>query len=142
MNIDFENIKSYLENKEENIYLKMFYYSIIIGVLLILVVIYSSYKKKDVYYENVLYLKNNEVYLLVGYNELEHLTNSKSIIVNDKLYNYSIKDIDLNENSLSYEVKIISGFLDIKYENVFYKYKVLLREESILKYIARIVKGE
>ena len=25
MNIDFENIKSYLENKEENIYLKIFY---------------------------------------------------------------------------------------------------------------------
>ena len=142
MNVDFINIKSYLENKEENIYIKMFYYSIIVGVLLIFAIVFSSCKKKNIYYENILYMKDNYVILSIDYNELEPIINKeKVIIIDNKKYNYVIKEINILDSNLVYQVKI-----DIKnnkelYENVFYKYKILLKEESLLNYIVRVIKG-
>lgn len=143
MNIDFVDIRSYLENKDEKIYIKVFLYSVIISVLLILVIVYSSCKKKDLFYENVLYVKNDEIILMINYEELEHITKNNQIIINDIKYNYLIKEIELsNSNNLYYEIKIFLNGSDFRYNNIYLKYKILLKEESILKYIVRVLKGE
>lgn len=143
MNINFLNIKSYLENKEENIFIKAFYYSVFIGVLLILVVVFSSYKKKDLYYENVLYVENNDIILTIPINELELIINNNKIIIYEKQYLYKIDDIVIvNDNSLYYKIKIKLNYDSFNYSNVILDYKILLRKESILSYIVRIIKGE
>lgn len=143
MNVDYVEIKEYLKNKEENIYLRTFVYSVIISVLLILVIVFSSYKKKDLYYEDVLYLKDGMIVLMINYENLEYITSNKQLIINNKKYNYLIKEIDISEsNNLYYEVKMVINMNDFKYQNVYYQYKILLKEESILKYIVRVLKGE
>lgn len=143
LNINFMNIKEYLDNKEENIFIKSFYYSIIIGVLLILVVVFSSYKKKDLYYENILYVKDNNIILTIPIEELELIVNNNKMIIYDKTYLYKIEDIDtVNNDNLCYQVRIKFNYNDFNYSNVFFEYKILLKEESILRYIVRIIKGE
>lgn len=142
MNIDFININTYLENKEENVFIKSFYYSAIIGVLLILVIVISSYKKKNTYYENILYIENNEIVLTVKYNELERIINNKEIIINDKKYTYKINNIGINNGDMEYKINILLSDQNFLYNNVFTSYRILLNEESFWKYIVRTVKGE
>ncbi len=143
MNIEFINLKSYLESRERNIFIDAFWYSVIIGVLLILVVLFSSLKKKDVYYENTLYVENNEVILIVDYEKLELITNNREIIINERSYYYQVKDISiLSDNNLYYQIKILIDNYQNNFNNVILKYKILLREENILKYIVSVIKGE
>jgi len=148
MNISFMNIKSYLDNKEENIFIKSFYYSVIIGVLLILIIVFSSYKKKDLYYENVLYIKDNNIILTIPINELELIVNNKKLIIYENEYFYKILDIELvNKGEMYYQIKInLKGnnldYNKFNYTDALFEYKILLKEESILRYIVRIIIGE
>lgn len=142
MKVEFIELKSYLEHKEQNIFIKGFWYSIIISVLLILVILFSSCKKKNLYYENILFVENNAVFLTVNYNDFELINNNHKLIINNELYNYSIKNTSvINNGNLYYqfEISINEQFFDI--DNGIFKYKILLQEESILKYLVRIVKG-
>ena len=144
MNVDFVDIKSYIENKEQNIFIKAFIYSLIIGVLLIFVVVFSSYKKKNLYYKNVLYIENEQITLTIPMNELELIMNNNKMIIYNKIYLYKIEDIVLvNDESCYYKVKISfnSNSNNFLYSNAVFEYKILLKEESILRYIVRVIKG-
>ena len=142
MNVEFINLKAYLEEKEKNIFIKSFWYSITIGVLLILVVLFISYEKKDLYYENILIIENNAVFLNVNYNDWELIKNNKEIIIGDKRYNYHIKNINfVNNGNLYYQIEILINDRFVNIEQGLLEYKIFLREESILKYLVRVVKG-
>ena len=143
MDVNFSNIKSYLDNKEENIFIKAFYYSVLISVLLIFVVVFSSCQKKDLYYENVFYVENNEITLIIPINELELVLNNSKMIIYNKTYQYQIDDINIvSDNGISYKIKIKFNCNDFEYSDAIFEYKILLKEESILQYIVRIIKGE
>lgn len=142
MNIDFVRINDYLENKDENVLVRGFVYSSIVGVLLILVIVLSSLKKRDVYYENILYYENNNIVLYVNYNELDNILNYCKLKVNNDEYSYYIKDINVIDlNNLKYQVFIGINRHNLR-ENVIYKYQILIKEESVLNYLIKVVRGD
>lgn len=140
LNNEFINIRTYLENKDENVFTKSFYYSSIVGVLLILVVVFSSCQKKNTYYKDVLYIENNDIILTIKYDKLEHIVSNNEIIIYDKTYTYRIDSISIN-NNMEYKIKILLNYNNL-YNNVFLDYRILLNEESIWNYIVRVLKGE
>ena len=142
MNIEFTKLKDFLQNKDENIYIKAFYYSAIIGILLILVVLYSCCKKKNLYYENTLYIENNEIILTINYDKLEYITDNNKIIINGNVYNYKVIDINIfNNGNIFYQIKI-SINSDIVLNDLILEYKIFLKEERVLEYIVRVLKGD
>lgn len=143
MNVEFNDIKDYLENKEDCIYLEAYWYSIIIGVLLILVVFISSCYKKNLYYKNILMIQNDMIILNIDYEDLGLIIDNNQIIIDDYSYDYQVLDVNiLNASNLSCEIRIFINEY-INFDNkVFYQYKILLKEESILEYLVRVVKGE
>ena len=142
MNIEFTKLKDFLQNKDENIYIKAFYYSAIIGILLILVVLYSCCKKKNLYYENTLYIENNEIILTVNYDKLEYITDNNKIIINGNVYNYKVIDINIfNNGNIFYQIKI-SINSDVILNDIVLEYKIFIKEERVLEYIVRVLKGD
>ena len=142
MNIEFTKLKDFLQNKDENIYIKAFYYSAIIGILLILVVLYSCCKKKNLYYENTLYIENNEIILTINYDKLEYITDNNKIIINGNVYNYKVIDINIfNNGNIFYQIKI-SINSDVILNDIVLEYKIFIKEERVLEYIVRVLKGD
>lgn len=141
MNIDFINLKTYLENKEENVFIKGFCYSVIIGVLLILVIIFSCYQKKDLYYEDILFIDNSQLFFKINYQEIDKVLKNNEIIIHDNKYCYRVRNIIFDNNSYNYQVSIILDD-NLLIDNGILDYKILIKEESILKYIVRVMKGD
>lgn len=142
MNIDFITMDEYLEEKKEMFGNKVFYYSTIVGVLLIMLIVYCTIKNKDSFYENVFFVQNDRIVLLIDYNKLEHLISNNYLIYKEKKYYYSIKEINLIEENLIYEVSILLNYNGKFYENVLYKYQIFICRENMLNYFGRIIKGE
>lgn len=141
MNIDYINIKTYLENKNENISLKAFWYSTIVGVLLILVIVFSCYQKKNLYYENILLIDNDKIILKINYQEIDKILANNKIIINGIEYNYRINNIQFNQDDYNYKVNIILN-VKLLINNGILDYKIPFDEESILNYIVRVMKGD
>lgn len=143
MNIEFTEINDYLENKEENIFIKAYWYSLIVGVLLILVVLIASFYKKNLYYENILLMESNEFVLTISYEDIGLIINNNQIIIGNDSYNYYVREVNiLDSSNLTYQIRIfINGYSNYQ-SNIFYNYKILLRKETILEYLVRVLKGE
>lgn len=103
--------------------------------LLIIILMLTLIKKKLVY-QNMIDIDANKGVLLVEKHYLEKVKNKNKILLNDISYDYNIEKIEEKDNvylitiSFPYEINL----------NVNY-YQILLEEESIIKYIIRIIKG-
>jgi len=142
MAFDFIDIKTYLQNKSENIFLKGFWYSIIVSVLLIIIIFISSIMKKDLYYKDVLIIDDYSVYLIVNYTELDLINNNNKIIINEKTYSYYVDNVNLISDNLHYQIKILINEPFYKFRYGSYEYKIFLQEESLLSSFVRVMKGE
>lgn len=128
------------ENKND-IEVKIFMYSAVVGFLLIILLIVMNKLDKDLYYQNNLIIINNKSTLLnVLPMDLRIIENNNYLMIDNKKYYYNIEKIELiNENSVYYQI-----ILDMQNDllvNSLKSCKILIRKEKMFNYIIRIIKG-
>lgn len=128
------------ENKND-IEVKIFMYSAVVGFLLIILLIVMNKLDKDLYYQNNLIIINNKSTLLnVLPMDLRIIEKNNYLMIDNKKYYYNIEKIELiNENSVYYQI-----ILDMQNDllvNSLKSCKILIRKEKMFNYIIRIIKG-
>ena len=128
------------ENKND-IEVKIFMYSTVVGFLLIILLIVMNKLDKDLYYQNNLIIINNKSTLLnVLPMDLSIIENNNYLMIDNKKYYYNIEKIELiNENSVYYQI-----ILDMQNDllvNSLKSCKILIRKEKMFNNIIRIIKG-
>lgn len=111
----------------------------VISLLLIIALISSLLivKKDRIYQNKISFIDGKNALVLVDKNILSNIKDNKKIIINDISYEYSIEKIEENEEVYLVSIKFIVELQNIK-ANV---YEINLGNESLLKYIIRIMKG-
>ena len=140
MNIETLEIKGYCKN-ENNIEIRIFLYSLVVGSLLVCLIVLMSFLNKDLYYQNTLIINSNQTAMInVLINDLNIIKNNNYLIIDNKKYYYNILDIELvNDINLYYQVNIkLNSDLLVNSIN---SCKILVNKESIFNYIVRIIKG-
>lgn len=140
MNIESLDIKLFNKNIK-SIENKLFVYCSVVGFLLVLLIVIMCLLEKDLYYQNEIYIVNQkEAILYILPNDLEIIKDNKFLIVNNKKYYYNIGDIKLiSDKALYYQISLyIDNDLLV---DSFNSCKILLRNESLFRYIVRIIKG-
>lgn len=121
--------------KKSNIYTSLFVIIIISTIILLIIL------KKNLYYENDIYVDHNNKISYVLKQDYDYLQNNNFITINNKKYFYRINLIELiNDTTIYYKVYLEIEGLDIPPGSI-QKYRVLVKKESILNYIVRIMKG-
>lgn len=140
MNIETLEIKGYCKN-ENNIEIRIFLYSLVVGSLLVCLIVLMSFLNKDLYYQNTLIINSHQTAMInVLINDLNIIKNNNYLIIDNKKYYYNILDIELvNDINLYYQVNIkLNSDLLVNSIN---SCKILVNKESIFNYIVRIIKG-
>ena len=138
MNIETSFIKDYNKDRIE---IKAFVYSIVVGSLLVCLIVSMNLLKKDLYYKNNIVIESDQYAVInVLYSDLNIIKNNNYVIINNKKYHYSIKEIELIKDiNLYYRIYLnLNNDLLINSIN---PYKILVRKESIFSYIVRIIEG-
>lgn len=133
------NIKDY---QEENINLKIFLYSTVVGLFIVIILVFLNIMNKNLYYEGELQVIDHKIVLInVLKEDLNTFINNNKIIINNQEYYYSINNLELYNNYFwYYELKLnINKELLI---NSFHDYKILIKKETFFNYIIRIIKGK
>lgn len=121
--------------KKSNNYTSLFVI-IIISTMILLIIL-----KKNLYYENDIYVDHNNKISYVLKQDYDYLQNNNFITINNKKYFYRVNLIELiNDTTIYYKVYLEIEGLDIPPGSI-QKYRVLVKKESILNYIVRIMKG-
>ena len=71
MNVDYMNINDFIESKKDNVFIKNCKYSIITGLLLVLCIIFMLLIKIKDSYEGQIYINKDEVYTLIGGDDVD-----------------------------------------------------------------------
>ncbi len=129
--------------KEKKLYWKTFIYSLISGILLIIIILLLNYLKKDIYYQNDLVFDNNVAITYVLKEDLKHLVNNHKMIMNNKEYLYKIDEVELiNDINSGYLAKIKIYDANCFEDDINFKYKVLVKKETLFNYLFRIIGGK
>lgn len=135
---ELSELNLYNDNDIKN---KSSIYTLIFILILISMTILLLLMKKNLYYENDLYISdiNKTTYILKQ--DYDYIKNNNYITINNRNYFYKIKEIELiNDTTIYYKVYLDID-LDIPKGSI-QNYKILVKKESILNYIIRIMKGE
>ena len=116
-------------------------YLVIIIISMVIVILYLFFSKKNIYYENeLMVLDHNYAVTYILKSDLSYLNSHSRLIVDNKEYDYKIKDLELISGIETYykvQIELKNDFL----KNSFNNYKVIIRKENLLKYIIRLMKG-
>lgn len=140
MNIETLDI-NLMKKNNKSIENKLFIYCSVVGFLLIFLAVIMCLSNKDLYYQNNVFIVNQkQAILYVMPNDLNIIKDNKFLVINNNKYYYEINKIDLiSDKSLYYQINLyMKNDLLI---NSFSSYKILLRKESLLSYMLRIIKG-
>ena len=135
---ELSELNLYNDNDIKN---KSSIYTLIFILILISMTILLLLMKKNLYYENDLYISdiNKTTYILKQ--DYDYIKNNNYITINNRNYFYKIKEIELiNDTTIYYKVYLDID-LDIPKGSI-QNYKILVKKENILNYIIRIMKGE
>lgn len=113
-------------------------YTVIFLVILLINIFTLVLWKKDYYCENIInYIDNTNAVIVVAKNHFNYVNNSNKLWLNDGEFIYHIDKIEERDDNY---------ILNIHFDNeIIIKtpvYKVLLKKESLLEYIVRIIKGD
>lgn len=140
MNIETLDI-NLMKKNNKSIENKLFIYCSVVGFLLIFLAVIMCLSNKDLYYQNNVFIVNQkQAILYVMPNDLNIIKDNKFLVIDNNKYYYEINKIDLiSDKSLYYQINLyMKNDLLI---NSFSSYKILLRKESLLSYMLRIIKG-
>ena len=129
------NIFNDIDRKIFNIAFK---YNIIFLIVLLIVVFTLVLWKKDYYYENIInFIDNKSALIVVNKKNINMVNNNKTLLLNNMEIKYYIDKIEERENDY---------ILTIHFDNDIVTktpiYKILLKKESLLEYVIRIIIGD
>lgn len=114
-----------------------FKYNVTIFTILLIIISLSFFIKKKFFYQNTInYVDNKNAILLVDKQNINIVKEYQELIINNLSMNYNIDTIEENDNY--YLVKI---HFDIEINSKALLYKIMLQDETLIKYIIRIIKG-
>lgn len=141
MDINYVNMEELREIADDKLDIRVFLSHFFIILFLSLIIVLMFYCKKNMYYEsNLLVTNDNEVMLKSNFEKVEKIINREEIIINDKTISYQVKKVmvDSDYNYLVY-LDINLGQLNII--NALLPGKILLKEENLINYFIRVIKG-
>ena len=141
MDINYVNMEELREIMDDKLDIGVFLSHFFIILFLSLIIVLMFYCKKNMYYEsNLLVTNDNEVMLKSNFEKVEKIINREEIIINDKTISYQVKKVmvDSDYNYLVY-LDINLGQLNII--NALLPGKILLKEENLINYFIRVIRG-
>ena len=134
----YEKKISIFNNIDRRIYNVAFKYNVIFLGILLLIIFSIVLLKKNYYYQNTIIFKDgNQADLVVDRNYLNNINNNDILILNNVDFKYNIDRVEEIETNY-----IVSIHFNNEIKINTNTYKVLLGEESLLKYIVRMMRGE
>lgn len=114
-----------------------FKYNVVFAIILLIIVFSLLFIKKKYYYQNIINFKDNKNAILMVNNEnIEIVKKHNELIFNNLSMKYYIDNIEENDNNYLVSVHFDIG-INIQ-DNV---YKILLYDETLIKYIIRVIGG-
>lgn len=114
-----------------------FKYNVVFAIILLIIVFSLLFIKKKYYYQNIINFKDNKNAILIVNNEnIEIVKKHNELIFNNLSMKYYIDNIEENDNNYLVSVHFDIG-INIQ-DNV---YKILLYDETLIKYIIRVIGG-
>ncbi len=113
-------------------------YTVIFLVMLLIIIFTLILWKKDYYCENVIsYVDNKNAIIIVSREHFNYVNKANKLWLNDGEFTYHIDKVEEREDNY---------ILNVHFDNEIITktpvYKVLLKKETFLEYIIRIVKGD
>ena len=117
--------------------IESFRYNIVFAILICLVIFMLLFVKKKYYYQNIINFKDNKsASIVVSKNDVNNIKNHNEIIFNNLSMRYYIDNIEEKEDYYLFNIHF-----DIEVNVNSNIYKILLCDESLFKYVARIIGG-
>ena len=114
-----------------------FKYNVIFASLIIVIIFMLLFIKKTYYYQNIIEFKDNKTAtIMVRKNDADIIKNHNTLIFNNLSMKYNIDKIEEMDDIYLFSIHFDIG-VSIK-SNI---YKILLYEESLFKYVTRIIGG-
>ncbi len=128
------NIFNDIDRKIFNITFK---YNIVFLITLLIFTFTLILWKKDYYYENIISFVDNKNALIIVDKKNINMINNKVLWLNNMEIKYYIDKTEERENDY-----ILSIHFDNEILTKTPVYKILLKKESLLEYVIRIIKGD
>ena len=133
----YEKKINIFNDEDRKIYNIAFKYNFMFFVILLMIVFSLILWKKDYYYQNIInFLDNKKALIFVNKDYIKEVTSKNSLLINNIDFKYNINKIEEKEDGYILSIDF-NKEINIK-TNL---YKILLRKESLLEYIVRIMKG-
>ena len=133
----YEKKINIFNDEDRKIYNIAFKYNFMFFVILLMIVFSLILWKKDYYYQNIInFLDNKKALIFVNKDYIKDVTSKNSLLINNIDFKYNINKIEEKEDGYILSIDF-NKEINIK-TNL---YKILLRKESLLEYIVRIMKG-
>ena len=114
-----------------------FKYNVLFASLTIVIIFMLLFIKKTYYYQNIIQFKDNKnATIMVSMSDVDIIKNHNTLIFNNLSMKYNIDKIEEME-----DVYLFSIHFDIEVSIKSNVYKILLYEESLFKYVTRIIGG-
>lgn len=114
-----------------------FKYNVLFASLTIVIIFMLLFIKKTCYYQNIIQFKDNKnATIMVSMSDVDIIKNHNTLIFNNLSMKYNIDKIEEME-----DVYLFSIHFDIEVSIKSNVYKILLYEESLFKYVTRIIGG-
>lgn len=114
-----------------------FKYNVLFASLTIVIIFMLLFIKKPYYYQNIIDFKDNQnATIMVNKSDADIIKNHNTLIFNNLSMKYNIEKIEEMDDAYLFSIHFDIG-VSIK-SNI---YKILLYEESLFKYVTRIIGG-
>ena len=114
-----------------------FKYNVLFASLIIVIIFMLLFIKKTYYYQNIIQFKDNKnATIMVSKSDADIIKNHNTLIFNNLSMKYNIDKIEERDDVYLFSIHFDIG-VSIK-SNI---YKILLYEESLFKYVTRIIGG-
>ena len=133
------NLFEYNELNENRFYNKVALYIIIVLIIIFISIIVLLKIKKNVYYSNRLFISDSNIITNIGIDDLAKITEHQYMYIDNDLVKYSIKNIELINDIVTYYRITLS--LDTNKKNNIMEYKIQLQKENMLNYFISFIGG-
>ena len=134
------NIIDYNEMNENRFYNKVCLYIIVILILIFISIIVLLKMNKNVYYNNRVFVINDSIITNIGIDDLSKITDHQYMIINNDFIKYSIKNIELISDVITY-YKVEVTFENNYQKNNIMEYKIQLEKQNMLNYLISFIGG-
>jgi hypothetical protein len=129
----------YNELNENRFYNKVALYIIIVLIIIFISIIVLLKIKKNVYYSNRLFISDSNIITNISIDDLSKITDHQYMYIDNDLVKYSIKNIELINDIVTYYRITLS--LETDKKNNIMEYKIQLQRENMLNYFISFIGG-